>query len=99
MKLNFVSGIEAAVYGKAAIIADLHLGMESALFERGIRGAEISGKLVEKTTLLLEKTKKKELIINGDLKEKVVGIPFEARDFIEEVSTRAKIKRAGLCEN
>jgi hypothetical protein len=65
--------------------------MEHALFARGIRGAEISEKLIEKTVLLLEKTKKKELIINGDLKENVVGIPFEARDFIEEISTRAKI--------
>lgn len=83
--------MEAAVYGKAAIIADLHLGMEHALYERGMRGADISEKLIEKTMLLLEKTGKKELIINGDLKEKVVGIPFEAREFIAEISTRAKI--------
>ncbi|MEM4272244.1 MAG: metallophosphoesterase, partial [Candidatus Bilamarchaeaceae archaeon] len=83
--------MEAAVCGKAAIIADLHLGIEHALFARGIRGAEVSEKMTAKAVRLLEKTRKKKLIINGDLKERVVGVPPEARDFVEEVSTHAEI--------
>lgn len=90
-RLRFVSGIEAAVCGNAAIIADLHLGMERLLFARGVRASGVSERITEKTVRLLEKTKKKKLIIAGDVKENVVGVEKEVREYFEQVCGLAEI--------
>lgn len=89
--VQFLAGKEAAVHGSALIISDLHLGMESLLLERGIRDTGISGMLLRKTLSLLEETKKKKLIIAGDLKENLVGVPPQARDYLREVGEFAEI--------
>ncbi|MFP3949738.1 MAG: metallophosphoesterase [Candidatus Micrarchaeia archaeon] len=89
--MKFLFGKEAAVHKDALLISDLHLGMEGALFERGIRNSEISERLAEKTLEVLGKTGKKELIIVGDVKERVVGIPQEAREYLRKVEEHAEI--------
>jgi putative SbcD/Mre11-related phosphoesterase len=89
--VKFLAGKEAAVHGGAVLISDLHLGMESSLFERGVRGMEISGKLAEKTLGVLEETGKKTLIIVGDVKENLVGVPKEAREYLREVGEHAEV--------
>lgn len=89
--VRFLYEVEAAVHKDAVLICDLHLGLESALFEQGIRSSEISQTLIQKTLEILKETKKKKLIIVGDLKERLVGIPSQAREYIEEVSAYANI--------
>jgi len=89
--VRFLYEVEAAVHKDAVLICDLHLGMESALFESGIRSSEISERLTQKTIDLLKETKKKKLIIVGDLKERLVGIPTQVRKYVEEVSAYADI--------
>lgn len=89
--VKFLAGKEAAVHGSAVLVSDLHLGMESSLFERGIRGPEISKGLVEKTLGVLRETGKKKLIIVGDVKERVVGVPREAKEYLEVVQGHAEI--------
>ncbi len=89
--MKFLFGKEAAVHKDALLISDLHLGMEGALFERGVRSSEISKRLAEKTLGVLRETGKRKLIILGDIKERVVGIPQEAREYLREVGEYAEI--------
>lgn len=89
--VRFLAGKEAAVHADAVLISDLHLGMESSLFERGVRASDVSEKLAKKTIDVLAETGKKKLIIVGDVKEKVVGIPWEVKEYFEEVKGHAEI--------
>ena len=89
--VRFLVGKEAAVHGDAVLISDLHLGMESSLFERGVRASDVSEKLVKKTLDMLKEAEKKKLIIVGDVKEKVVGVPWEVKEYFEEVRGHAEV--------
>jgi uncharacterized protein len=89
--VKFLAGKEAAVHADAVLISDLHLGMECSLFERGVRASDVSEKLAAKTIEVLGETRKKKLIIVGDAKERVVGIPREAKKYFDEVRGHAEI--------
>jgi len=89
--VKFLTGFEAAVHADAVIIADLHLGIEKLLFERGIRSSDVSEKLVKKTLKVLKRAKKEKLIIAGDIKENPVSVPREARNYLKEVGEHAEV--------
>ncbi|MBD3398160.1 hypothetical protein GF412_03140 [Candidatus Micrarchaeota archaeon] len=89
--VRFLAGKEAAVHADAVIISDLHLGMEASLFERGVRASDVSEKLADKTIDVLEETGKKKLIVLGDVKEKVVGVPWEMKKYFEGLEGQGEI--------
>lgn len=89
--MSFVSGSEAAVSRSALIISDLHIGMHSSLFSRGIRIDGLADFLAWKTISLLKKTKRKCLVILGDAKENVVSPGFEVRSYFSSVSSNAEV--------
>ncbi len=89
---------KAAVIGKTAVIADLHLGLENVLQERGIALPRMQ--LVEITSTvnrIIEKYKVKKLIIAGDLKHEFSkNLPYEwedVREFIESVDVDLEVVR------
>ena len=63
-------------YGKILAIADIHLGIESELYNNGIVIAPQSKKLFDKIASLIRLTKADKLVIIGDLKHKIPGISF-----------------------
>jgi len=87
--------IEDNKYGKILVIADLHLGMESELFDSGIIIAPQSKTLFEKIESLIEVSKAEKLVILGDLKHKIPGISFrelkEIPRFIEPLSKKVEV--------
>lgn len=87
--MRFVSGAEAAVLADSLIIADLHLGMERQLFQRGIRIGDFTDYLIDKTLLLLRKTRCKRLVILGDTKENVVATEGEVHRYFDSILPHA----------
>lgn len=89
--MSFVSGSEAAVSRSALIISDLHIGMDASLFSRGIRMGGLADFLARKTISLLKKTRRRRLVILGDVKENVVSTGFEVRSYFSSVSPHAEV--------
>jgi putative SbcD/Mre11-related phosphoesterase len=91
--LHFIPDFEALTLEKYLIIADLHIGME--LEPKGYRIPPQTRKMIEKTKFLLEKTKKKSLIVLGDLKHQIPGTPYremyEVRKYTENIRDLANI--------
>lgn len=89
--MKFVSGFEAAVLNDFLIIADLHLGMERQLFQRGIRIGDFTDHLIDKTLFLLRKTRCKKLVILGDIKENVVATEGEVHRYFDSILPQASV--------
>lgn len=89
--MKFVSGFEAAVLKDSLIIADLHLGMERQLFQRGIRIGDLTDYLIGKTLSLLRKTRCKKLVILGDIKENVVATEVEVHRYFSSILPHASV--------
>lgn len=89
--MKFVSGAEAAVLKDSLIIADLHLGMERQLFQRGIRIGDFTDYLIDKTLHLLRKTRCKKLLILGDIKENVVATEGEVHRYFDSIFPHAQV--------
>ncbi|MEM2908923.1 MAG: metallophosphoesterase [Candidatus Bilamarchaeaceae archaeon] len=69
--VRFLYNEPAVFYKSALIIGDVHFGIESKLRERGIVDNKFSERLEKKIEALLDRTKAKRLIINGDVKEQI----------------------------
>jgi putative SbcD/Mre11-related phosphoesterase len=90
--MNFLPDAEALVIKDCLVIADLHIGMELCT---GHRIPPQTDRMIKKTNALLEKTKKRKLVILGDLKHQIPRTPFrelrEVRRYFESVKGSAKI--------
>ncbi len=94
-KLRFVEGEPAVLIGKTLVIADVHIGIEKELWRSGVLASGISEKAVEKFRELLERTRPRKIIINGDLKHNIpVFTRREAervREFVEVGETYGRV--------
>ncbi|MDD5417128.1 MAG: metallophosphoesterase [Candidatus Aenigmarchaeota archaeon] len=85
----------ALLIDKTLVIADLHIGMESALYHSGISIPSQIQKLENKINKLSKQTKAKQLIILGDLKHKVPGTYYqesiEIPAFLERLSEKLEV--------
>lgn len=82
-------------HGKILAIADIHLGIESELYKKGVVISPQSKKLQDDILSLVKMTKAKKLVIIGDLKHKIPGISFrelkEIPKFINPISRKVEI--------
>jgi putative SbcD/Mre11-related phosphoesterase len=62
---------------KLLILADLHIGLEQALYEGGITIPSQFEKLKERLRKIIDQTKAKHLVIVGDVKHDVKGISVQ----------------------
>lgn len=65
------------------VIADLHIGIEYALYEQGIHIGSRVNRLVEHVKAAVAKTGAEELLILGDVKHVVPGSPFSQKKDLE----------------
>lgn len=72
--MKMLYNIPAFVHRGALIVGDLHLGLEEKLEKKGLVGIEISKKIVGWLLELIENTNTRELIVVGDIKERVGGV-------------------------
>ncbi len=100
MSIRFLNNAPALViddeeYGKILVVADIHLGIESELFDSGIIIAPQSKKLYDKFSNLIKLTGANKLVILGDFKHKIPGITFrelkEIPKFIEPLSKKIDV--------
>ena len=89
--MRFVSGAEAAVLKDSLIIADLHIGTERQLLQRGIRIGDFTDYLIDKTLLLLRETRCKKLVVLGDIKENVVALDAEVHRYFDCLLPHARV--------
>ncbi|MBI4399902.1 hypothetical protein HY570_04085, partial [Candidatus Micrarchaeota archaeon] len=69
--LKFIYNKPALLYKDCLIVADVHLGVEQELIEKGIRVHSITNKIKNELISILEETKAKKLIFAGDLKHNI----------------------------
>ena len=67
----FVKNHPAMKIGSSLVIADLHLGIEYDLWLNGVNVSDQTERLANKVKLLMKKTRSKELIILGDIKNSI----------------------------
>ena len=87
----------AIILERTAVIADLHLGIESALEDRGVAIPSMQvDDLIDSALRLVERYDLEELIVAGDLKHEFSrNVPGEWRDvrkFIESLMDRVRLK-------
>ncbi|MFP4142203.1 MAG: metallophosphoesterase [Thermoplasmata archaeon] len=66
------------------IIADLHIGYERELEEKGINIPEQSQKMIEKVSKILEKEGSDRLVINGDFKHNIPKATWQEYEDVPE---------------
>ncbi len=89
---------KAAIIGKTAIIADLHLGLENVLQERGIALPRMQLKEIKNQVKdIVEKYNVNKIVIAGDLKHEFSrNLPYEwedVREFVESVDVELEVVR------
>ena len=77
--LRFICGKPAVAFGNSLAIADIHIGMERGLAEKGIRLGSMNSMLLNEIASLLDETKAERLIILGDVKHTIPGVEFSER--------------------
>ncbi|ADC65531.1 phosphoesterase [Ferroglobus placidus DSM 10642] len=87
----------AAIAGNVAIIADLHLGIENAMVEKGVSIPELQfEEVMGRTLTIIERYGVKKLVIAGDLKHEFGrNLPLEWKDvseFLEELSDKVDLE-------
>jgi hypothetical protein len=86
---------KALILNDFLIIADLHIGLERELFNKGMKVPSQIAKIEQRIIDLLNKTGKKKLIILGDLKHNIPTISWqeynEIPKFIKRLSQYAEI--------
>jgi len=85
----------ALIIGSTGVIADLHLGIESTLEERGVAIPSMQlDELVERSVALVEEFSLQELVIAGDLKHEFSrNVPGEWRDVRRYVESLRDVVR------
>jgi putative SbcD/Mre11-related phosphoesterase len=95
MKPLFVTGEPALVLDRTLFLADIHLGIEYEYRQSGLNMPSQTGKLLDRITSLLKRTKTKRLVLIGDIKHKVPGTSFqEERElpaFLSRLAERAEL--------
>lgn len=87
----------ALILGDTGIIADLHLGIEGVLEDRGVAIPPVQiNEVIEEVNALIDEFSLKEVVIAGDLKNEFSrNIPEEWKDvkrFIEEAGKKVKLR-------
>jgi len=98
MKDVLLTPEKAAVVGNTAVIADLHLGFENVLQERGYALPRLQLKEIKKQVKnIVEKYDISKIVIAGDLKHEFSkNLPYEwedVREFIESVEVKLEVVR------
>ncbi len=89
---------KAAIIGKAAVIADLHLGFENVMQNRGVAIPRMQVReIVKNVKRIVEKYEVDKLIVAGDLKHEFSrNLPYEwedVREFVESVDVELEVVR------
>ena len=76
---------------KILVIADLHIGIESELSEKGINTASQTKKMINHFFSLCKKYKPKEIVLLGDIKHNIPSSTIQERrdvkNFLEEIQS------------
>jgi putative SbcD/Mre11-related phosphoesterase len=76
---------------KILVLADLHIGIESELNEKGINAASQIKKITNHFILLCKKYKPKEIVLLGDIKHNIPSSTIQERkdvkNFLEEIKS------------
>lgn len=76
---------------KILVLADLHIGIESELSEKGVNAASQIKKITNRFILLCKKYKPKEIVLLGDVKHNIPSSTIQERKdvkkFLEEIKS------------
>jgi len=93
--MKFIKNEAALLFGRMLVIAELHLGIERSLEKDGIKLPEQSELLLEKIRELIKRNRAKELLILGDVKDKLFALKdYEKEEiclFLNNLSEIAKL--------
>ena len=85
--VRLVEGEPALLIGKALVVSDVHLGIEKELWKEGVRASGISDLALNRFRELLERTRPRKIIINGDLRHNIPLFTHrearKVREFVE----------------
>lgn len=84
--------------GDYLIVTDVHVGLTKELWEAGVSLPSQVNSLAKRINKLKRLTKAKNLIINGDLKHRVLGISLQERKEIPEFLQLLKFKKIIICK-
>ncbi|MEM3555804.1 MAG: metallophosphoesterase [Candidatus Micrarchaeia archaeon] len=91
--LKFICNEPAALYKKTLIVADLHLGVERSMF--GAIQMDFFEKTKEKLLRIMDETNCDEVVIVGDLKHDIPGMPYferkKLKGFVDELKKRVNV--------
>ncbi len=82
--MKFLFNERAIVHGRYLIVSDLHLGLEYELWRKGIKVPFLSEKIKKKLLDIINRTKTKILIINGDFKHDYLGFTEKSKENLKE---------------
>jgi len=92
--MRFVFGKPALLIDDVLVVADLHIGLEQELFEKGIRIGGVRERILSELTELVKETEAKKIIILGDAKHGLLNIDFEIADFFHSLLKIAPVEIA-----
>lgn len=93
MKIQFINDERALLLGNALIIADLHLGVERELAEKGVKiWEENTNDVIKRVKSLIKTTGAKKIIILGDLKHYFYGKSYSDINEIKKFLKAIKIE-------
>ncbi len=89
---------KAAIVGKTAVIADLHLGFENVMQNRGVAIPRMQVReIVKNVRKIIDKYEVEKLIVAGDLKHEFSqNLPYEwedVREFVESIDVELEVVR------
>lgn len=92
--LKFICNEPALVYGRALVVADLHLGVERSLFGEMIE-VDFFGRVKDRLLKLVDENGCEEVVVVGDVKHDVPTMRAPEREklrkFVEEVRGKVKV--------
>lgn len=95
MKIEPILDYPACIIGNSLIITDLHLGIERSYKEEGIRIPTQTKKWKKKIIEITKEQEINELILLGDVKNKIPTLSWQERkeipNFLEEIAEKYKI--------
>lgn len=95
VSMKFITGESAVLVGDALVLGELHIGMESEIFSKGISTPSGTKDMEKRILKIIKSTKAKKLIILGDVKHNYLKISKqEAREipsFFEELCKKAEV--------
>ena len=78
---------EAALFikkNKTLVIADLHIGIESELFEKGLQVSSQTKNMLEKIHDLISKYNAKSIVLLGDIKHNIPSSTYQERSDVRK---------------